>query len=45
MHAGCVLCALRRPDEAKEAFKNAICANEHHIEVGSCKNTYEFICS
>ncbi|CAL8471190.1 g10732 [Coccomyxa elongata] len=29
---GCVLCALRRPDEAKEAFKNAICAHEHHIE-------------
>ena len=37
MLAGCVLCALQRPEEAKVAFKKAIESQpEHSIEVGAC---------
>ena len=31
--AGCVLCALKRPEEAKEAFFAAIESSPQHVEV------------
>ena len=33
MVAGCVLCALKRPEEAKEAFFAAIESSPQHVEV------------
>ena len=34
--AGCVLCALKRPEEAKEAFFAAIESSPQHVEVCQC---------
>ena len=33
---GCVLCALKRPEEAKEAFFAAIESSPQHVEVCLC---------